>query len=323
MHRGWLALVLSACTIRPAPVAPTSPPIAAAPTLDPPIVDPPDPPCPTPGWATPATLVGAWHGGRRSLRANTDPPPSYLHLARGREIRLRHDFRPDGTVTETELTREHELADTQQRRERTGTWRVDPTGALELSWDDGPRTTTRERIWLDIRFGVPALRRRTLERGADDVWRGARFEETVSGGHAYGHEIQVELRFSPPLTAYLGTCEVEITRRIKLWGAGKPITWTSRTRQKCELKDGRLHIDEERARWPDHDDRLVRAYDRLRLASLVWLSPDVLHEDAPEFDLLPSRRSRPADPPISWHEARSHERCTRTRPIPATPAPPG
>lgn len=254
MTRIWPVLALSACALRPspAPVAPASPMMSVAvvpePAPAPTFVDPPAPPCPTPGWATTATLTGAWQGGHVSRRSD-DPPPSYLGLPSGEQVWLRHDYHPDGTATRVELSRRHGLADSQRREQQTGTWRVDPSGELELSWRTPSLSrTSRERVWIAVAHSVPGLRRRALERGADGVWRGARwFEEATLHGGAYGHEVRLELRFSPPLAPDARACEVEITRVLKVWGHGEPATWKNRARRRCEIIRDRVLIDVEPA----------------------------------------------------------------------------
>lgn len=320
--RLWLAVVLSACGPRfaPAPAAPASQTVTIAaprePVAAPTFEDPPAPPCPTSGWATAETLAGAWQGGHSNRLSSADPPPSYLQLRVGRQVRLRHDYYPDGTASLLELTRFHELADTERRAQQTGQWRVGPSGELDLSWRTPSFSRTlRERVWIAVDpGGVPILARRTFERDADGVWRGARrFEETGFDGRASGSETRLEMRFSPPLTPDARVaCEVEITRSLTVWGRGKPGRWTSRARHRCEFVADRVLIDAEPVRWPDHDERLLDAYAQFDPSSLVWLAPDVLHDDHFERD-MPRRRSRPADPPLSWQEVGSVERCQSRR----------
>lgn len=317
--RGWLVLALSACAPRlaPASAAPTTPSVVvgearevpAAPTF----VDPPAPPCPTPGWATAATLTGAWQGGYSARRSSDDPPPSYLRLYRGVQVRLRHDYHPDGTATSVELTRFHELANQQTGAHEDGTWRVGPSGEVEVSWRTPSLSRTlRERVWIDVESGgVAVLARRTLERGADGVWRGARWSEEVGvDGVTSDSETRIELRFKPALAPDASACEVEITRSLAVSGRGKPARWTDRARRRCEILSGRVMIDAEPFRWPEHDARLRAAYEQFDPRSLVWLAPDVLHDD--DFDASsPRRRARPAEPPLSWQEVGSVERCRR------------
>lgn len=321
--RCLLALALSACAARPTPVAPTLAPIAAEPDAapvaepTPTLADPPASPCPAPGWATPAMLVGAWQDGRSSLNAPSEPPPRYLHLARGTRVRLRHDYRPDGTATRVELTRYHELADSERRDEQRGTWSVDPSGLLELTFRT-PSTarTSRDRVWVSVEYGLPTLAWRTLERDEDGVWRGATwYEEFVrdrAGDRTRGHESRIELRFDPPLAETDGSpCEVEVTRALRVWGGIKPATWNDRARRRCRLESGRVSIDETDARMPIHDPRLMIAYEQFS-ATFERLAPTALSDGAWHPD-LPQRRSRPAEPPLSWQELGSLEHCRTPR----------
>jgi hypothetical protein len=224
---------------------------------------------------------------------------------------LRHDYRPDGTATSLLLMRYRDPDEPELRTERTGTWHADASGFVELSWQEPGRTETiRERVWV-YASPEPRLAWRVLERGADGVWRGGRWVEEIVDGHARGHEIRIELRFlparTPTRTVAAETCEVEVTRTIAAWGDGEPATWKNRIRHTCEREADGVKIHEVNARRPEHDRRLNAAHYELPISSLELLSPDVLHHAG--WDYMPWRRSRRAEPPLTWQDVRSKEHC--------------
>jgi hypothetical protein len=259
------------------------------------------------------TLVGPWLHNYRIAS------PRGIH-ARHAE---RHDFHRDGTAHGLRLTRRPPALDEfkaeagytlvpvlpypEEREESDGTWRVGAAGLREVRWiSDRALRTTRDRVWLSVHRHA-ALAMRPLLRGDDDVWRGESHRDEQRDGLSSGHDIQISLRFDPPIGDD-GPCTVEVTRDLRVWGDGEPATLHTHTHHSCTVTADSVELALPYV--PTDDPRLVEALQQFDLDRLARVAPDVLLARDP-WKGGPRVQAMAFDPPHLWHELHTIGPCTR------------
>ncbi len=287
------------------------PVLEGAPSL--PFTDPADVPCPAVGWATPASLVGPWSGSFGSSRYK-----SRIF----RQVAERHDYLDDGTVLAVRIVRTRPsgahsvlLPRPEEREDAVGTWSVDPSGVRELRIRSASATrVSRERVWISVepkRRPTPTMQVRVLGRDPDGAWRGEVYFEESAPAAKHGYESRVELRFDPPLTAERsGPLTIQVRRSLRVWGGGRPATWSARERHTGVVEGDRVVLDQLPSRVPGQDERLWEAFRSFDVQELLRASDDALIALRP-LNLGPARLGRNTDPPILWHDIIDEGRCTR------------